>query len=295
MWVIHRVSLDKDDYLVHHGIKGQKWGKQNGPPYPLDYNDHSKAEKKLNPKVNIDGDASTKRKQLAKKIGKTVLISAGVMAVGALTYSAIKSGKLDSVIDSGKRFVDKSIVYTSADKSKLGKSFKQINSTMVKSINSDISGTAEGSINCFHTTTAYVLNSLFGKNVKALGVFGVDESSGLVASGRDFKLYKAIFNNIEFADTSNKSFDKVFSELKAGSTGILHVGDSYGSHFVNYEKDRRGKVTIVDPQRERNRIIDGEKWKSAFESMGYSPLRYIDFSNAALSDNAEEILKYIVK
>ena len=32
--------------LIHHGIAGQKWGKRNGPPYPLDYNDHSAAEKK---------------------------------------------------------------------------------------------------------------------------------------------------------------------------------------------------------------------------------------------------------
>ena len=24
------------DYLMHHGIKGQKWGVKNGPPYPLD-------------------------------------------------------------------------------------------------------------------------------------------------------------------------------------------------------------------------------------------------------------------
>jgi len=23
------------DYLMHHGIKGQKWGVENGPPYPL--------------------------------------------------------------------------------------------------------------------------------------------------------------------------------------------------------------------------------------------------------------------
>ena len=24
------------DVLSHHGIKNQKWGKRNGPPYPLD-------------------------------------------------------------------------------------------------------------------------------------------------------------------------------------------------------------------------------------------------------------------
>lgn len=24
------------DYLSHHGIEGQQWGKRNGPPYPLD-------------------------------------------------------------------------------------------------------------------------------------------------------------------------------------------------------------------------------------------------------------------
>lgn len=33
------------NYLVHHGILGQKWGKKNGPPYPLNYNDLSTEER----------------------------------------------------------------------------------------------------------------------------------------------------------------------------------------------------------------------------------------------------------
>lgn len=33
--------LDDSDFLMHHGIKGQKWGIMNGPPYPL--NDNVKA------------------------------------------------------------------------------------------------------------------------------------------------------------------------------------------------------------------------------------------------------------
>lgn len=33
------------EYLEHHGILGQKWGRQNGPPYPLGSGDHSASEK----------------------------------------------------------------------------------------------------------------------------------------------------------------------------------------------------------------------------------------------------------
>lgn len=37
-----------DKYLTHHGILGQKWGKQNGPPYPLNPANRSSIEKKKN-------------------------------------------------------------------------------------------------------------------------------------------------------------------------------------------------------------------------------------------------------
>lgn len=38
-----------ENYLSHHGIQGQEWGKQNGPPYPLDpLTDYSMSEKKKN-------------------------------------------------------------------------------------------------------------------------------------------------------------------------------------------------------------------------------------------------------
>ncbi len=34
------------DELYHHGVKGQKWGVKNGPPYPLDDSNQSLSEKK---------------------------------------------------------------------------------------------------------------------------------------------------------------------------------------------------------------------------------------------------------
>lgn len=42
-------------YLAHHGILGQKWGRKQGPPYPLDAADHSANEKKEGYKKSIGG------------------------------------------------------------------------------------------------------------------------------------------------------------------------------------------------------------------------------------------------
>ena len=43
------------NYLAHHGILGMKWGKKNGPPYPLGASDHSASEKKAGYKKSLGG------------------------------------------------------------------------------------------------------------------------------------------------------------------------------------------------------------------------------------------------
>ena len=45
-WGNAEINKENDEYLEHHGILGMKWGKRNGPPYPLDAEDHSQSEKK---------------------------------------------------------------------------------------------------------------------------------------------------------------------------------------------------------------------------------------------------------
>lgn len=53
------------NYLAHHGILGQKWGQQNGPPYPLDSKDHSSSEKKAGWRSSLKAKSDAKKK--AKK------------------------------------------------------------------------------------------------------------------------------------------------------------------------------------------------------------------------------------
>lgn len=43
MW---KPSITPSDVVMHHGIEGQRWGKRNGPPYPLDSSQKSFAERK---------------------------------------------------------------------------------------------------------------------------------------------------------------------------------------------------------------------------------------------------------
>ena len=54
-------------YLVHHGILGMRWGRKNGPPYPLDASDHSSSEKKAGWRKSLEGSVQKmKEERLAK-------------------------------------------------------------------------------------------------------------------------------------------------------------------------------------------------------------------------------------
>lgn len=60
----------RNDYngtLAHHGILGQKWGHQNGPPYPLDAKDHSSSEQKAGWRASLKAKSEAKKKDKQRK------------------------------------------------------------------------------------------------------------------------------------------------------------------------------------------------------------------------------------
>lgn len=53
--------------IYHHGIKGQKWGVRNGPPYPLKPSDHSQEERKQNWTRSLTADSDVVKRRIARE------------------------------------------------------------------------------------------------------------------------------------------------------------------------------------------------------------------------------------
>ena len=123
MWYVRK--LDSENEIYHHGIKGQKWGKKNGPPYPLGASDHSSAERKEghegwskeakreldNKNGNKSSNKTKKKSGLTDKQKKYIKIGAAVAVTALATYGGYKlyeSGKLDDLISKGKEALNKS-------------------------------------------------------------------------------------------------------------------------------------------------------------------------------------------
>lgn len=62
--IADKTTLGYENELAHHGILGMRWGRKNGPPYPLGAGDHSASEKKAG------WFKSLKAKRAAKKLKK---------------------------------------------------------------------------------------------------------------------------------------------------------------------------------------------------------------------------------
>lgn len=127
----------ENEYLAHHGILGQKWGKKNGPPYPLDAEDHSAAEKKENhghysqgvtqdrggsssgsgSSSGAQNEPQNDKKQIdKKKILKAAAITAGVMTVvGGTSIGVALAVKEPEVFSNAFNDIKSAILQKSSD------------------------------------------------------------------------------------------------------------------------------------------------------------------------------------
>lgn len=93
--------------LRHYGILGQRWGKRNGPPYPLDPEDHSASEKKAGWRKSLNrnknGTSNGQIKGLTDSQKNLLKVGAAVAVTGLAAYGLYKCGAIDqNAIRAGK-------------------------------------------------------------------------------------------------------------------------------------------------------------------------------------------------
>jgi len=299
-------------YLYHHGILGQRWGRRNGPPYPLDATDHSSSERKAGWKKSLDkksqgsytkdNDGQPKEKKhltdgqkRAIKIG----IAAAATALAAYgTYRLAKSGKLDELAQKGKeklkslfsketetiKFDD--LLAGNADdvfkngKNSIPKSFRKLPqhekiADVVKKVNPFL-GKPEGLNNCSACGLATFFRSYFGIDVTAKSTGGEMQNLGGVVE-KCFKGAKVFDGSaIKFGRSRNDAAEMLVKRFGNNAEGVVAVQwRGNGGHIFNW-KIVDGIVNFFDGQQGWTDDKVSMRYWNLIDPNGYLQLARLD-------------------
>lgn len=290
--------------LVHHGIKGQKWGVKNGPPYPLDASQKSYSEKRLarvhrakargaseetNNEIVSDKDkrSTNKRFQLTDKQKRALKIGAAAAGTALLAYGAyrlIQADKLDSNVFLDSQLLRKTVEAADFD--------TQIKDDLKKINRGGMFGHAflrGREVNCTSCSMAYEMRRR-----------GYDVIAGHCSDGRsELQLTQFFKGNAKFNELhGGYSFFKVRptdEELSNAVDALRSQGNGArgiiagqfvrgGGHALAYEV-HNNKVYFVEGQ-------TGRIYKDAYEAIGQMYLtRYMRTDTLALNNSAVETVR----
>lgn len=215
--------------LVHHGIKGQKWGEKNGPPYPLKSSQKSSSEKAV--KARTDAG-----------LGATVALTVMTVAYIAAVAKAAKStaSKTEAEFRKNRKEYHEKLKKSRSIKSfddapKLEQKMPPEESMKLTNPDYPLSGTTA---NCTFCTTAMTLREM-GYKVKARK----SDNLGMMTDD----LFEAAFGAKEHQTSKTKMIDEL-SAQGDGSYGNLSVSSVFGGGHSIFWKNVNGKTRIYDGQ-----------------------------------------------
>ncbi len=280
-------------FLMHHGIKGQKWGKRNGPPYPLKEGQKSAAEKEAT--SDVAGS-------LAPALVLTALMAApaAVMTAQEAITQHRANKKMKAVLkDAEENSNDKR--YASERENEeidpetglylTGK--KMTDEENMERINPSFDTNNEMfKVNCTACTMAMELRER-GYDVHA----GTDSDAmykrgGVTAAERAVNWFSSTDqygkNTKEYVEDSQSDNIKAFKSNVAkepNSRGEICAYWELGGHSMYYKTDSKGNVTIYDTQ--ANKKYTGKDVDTYLENYDY-------LRNTRL-DTAEPNIQYLTE
>lgn len=163
--------------LYHHGILGQKWGKRNGPPYPLSGGDYTRSEYKA-----IYKERKLNKNSIYNKKHFDKIVKSGTM-LSTLSYDKDRTKNTDMFFTA----------YNKTDKYQYGAMFNKKAPIPVK----DDSGNTIGTSMCYK----YRIDNKAANDIKVASEdSGIEIFKKLYGSNRDF------YNYVTDADRMAKNF-----------------------------------------------------------------------------------------
>lgn len=248
------------DYLVHHGIKGQRWGVRNGPPYPLSSAKHQRVVSKGDAKTPIGGTATRDGGDAELDPIESLAIQLSVYAL--VYFTMVGVAKVSEKLDRKKCLKNLDALYQKRtfrhlrDVPRLSKPTTPEES--IKLTNPDFPN--PGSVqNCTFCTAALAMR---------------EKGYDVVAAKTDIPmytddLYKRCFN-AKMTNTKAKTPQQLIGELeKAGPGAYGHLGVRWalgGGHSIFWKNDG-GRIRIYDGQSGEEYDISDPKNSKLFNNI----------------------------
>lgn len=264
-------------YLKHHGIAGQKWGKRNGPPYPLKESNKLLPEKKKESKNQL---------RITDNQKQYIVTGAAFISTALATINVIKSNAFNKLVATGKSLHNdnKKLSFSNIPLRRLPNPEKIEDS--LRNAN-PLRGKAVGKNNCTNSAIAgYLRMNGFdaralptGMNQQNLG--GVIEDCFLDAKVKDGSA-------IKFGKSPKDAADMLVRKYGNNASGICSIQwKTGGGHAFNFVI-KNGNVEFLDFKENRSHEEVIKYWRNINQ---YDALQICALDNTTI--NPKTITKYV--